>query len=317
MVYFWAMLEFLSPTALAVAQDEIMSAYPTVFERPAVRLHFRRRLEAFDLLLRLGAVSGLLPPNNLQIRQFLILAALCGPDESERRADLVGRAYRLLLRLTYDGPVYAEGFSYCQYVDAAMAFFEAQGGSAPPIRTLLDATLRNFAELRAPDGSVPTTDTWATSHPSPWPNPPPYGWTRHGGYSAFRHVSGAYLFIHHNPEIVTHRKNQHVAPDFGHFAFWRSGAWVANHPWYEGWAAKKRRPGQERYHLNVPHGIWNSPLWRWMLPAPSLNVLVVNETEIRLRYGLGALRVFKFFPGFFTVEDQIGGAAHEKLYQFG
>jgi hypothetical protein len=304
-----AMLEFLSPSALASAQDEIIATPAASLDRGAAW----KRLERFEPMLTAGRLSGLLPSNNLKLRNLLIFAGLCESSERVKRGALIDEASRLFRSLLYPGNIYSEGLSYLEYVRGALAFLMAQNSDAEFLYYRMAGALSNFEKMAAPDGSVPFTDTRADSKvrtPAAAP-----GWTRLSGYSVLR-KGGSYLFVAHNPEIVRHRKNQHVAPDFGHFAFWRAGEWVVGHPWYTGYKEKKSRPGQERDYLNVPRGNWNSPLWRWM-PAPRLEVLTVTDEEIRLRFDAKTERIFRFAPGFFLVEDVIGKTARQTLYAFG
>jgi hypothetical protein len=302
------MLEFLSPSALANAQDEILATPAAALDADAAR----RRLEKFVPMLTAGEWSGLLPANNLKLRNLLILAGLCSQDDKAGQGSRLNEASRLFRSLLYQGFIYSEGLSYLEYVRAAVAFAEARGVDCGFLSARMAAAVSNFWKICAPDGSVPFTDTRADSKVDA--TAAPQGWTRLPGYSVLRR-GGAYLFVAHNPEIVHHRKNQHVAPDFGHFAFWRAGEWVVRHPWYTGYKEKKARPGQERDYLNAPRGNWNSPLWRWM-PAPRLT-FSLSEFEIRLRFDAKTERIFGFAPGYFVVEDVVGKTARQTLYAFG
>lgn len=308
------MFDSMNPSKLAGTQDMTIAIDFKDRSQYFISEHIKY-LERFNFLLSVGDLTGTLPKNNLQIRQWLILGALYS---LQGKKDLAEKnyiwAFELFRRNTFVCAIYSEGFSYYLYVKSAFDFFFLN--VELPLRfdmykKFISAQDFNFKRLASPDGSVPTTDTRAENNVAPLAGS---YLNLFGCYSVYR-LNGSYLFISHNPEIIRLRKNRHVAPDFGHFVFWKNGQWIVPHPWYKGYADKQARQGQERDYLNVPKGNWNGALWRFF-SEPKLKVIEATYKLVELEFAPKCRRTFVIGPNDFSVHDNINGAVTSKIYGF-
>jgi hypothetical protein len=314
------MFDSMNPTKLAGTQDIIIS---TFFSEPShsVELFAKRisedikALEKFNFLLAVGDVTGTLPKNNLQIRQWFILGALYWQSgRREYGAELFARAVAQFNSMIYKkSGIYCEGYSYFLYVKYAFDFYyRASGYTFNDVRKIFDDVENNFSKFSMLNREMPFTDTILETRPA-------VGYTEeyfsNDHYSIWRKPKSC-LFISHNPEIILHRKNRHVAPDFGHFVFWCDGMFAVHHPWYKGYSAKQARPHQERDYLNVPKGSWNKDLWWRYFSAPELKVTELGSEKIILRYDKNCTRTFDICGIAFKISDCQHGATSTQYFSF-
>lgn len=249
--------------------------------------------------------EALCGPTNLTLRHYLIMAA--------NKRSFIHNAREAFDALHYNG-YWLEGASYAEYCAKGMAWArEVYGEEDFGFEPILD----NYADLTAPDGTIPIPETRASlkllsqkqdpnSLPSFISNPSYFcrRWWDDQGRAA------GYILMNVNDIRPTNPTNLHTWPEFGMVAVWTlKDGWILRPPAYLGWPDRQRQLLDERRHLALPPRSIDAE-WRFLPALTRREFKMMKSGDLRFTWVSGkfkkASRTVRMTSDKITITDEWG-----------